>query len=1451
MENLQLDIDFLVNNPQFRAACQRAANDVKGFTDGAQRDVDRLDKGFSRLSTTLAGVFSAAAAKSFVTDLIEVRGQFQQIENSLTTILKSQDAANALMSEWKDLTLRSPYTLSEIAQSGKQLLAYGVEAKNVTKNIEQLSNIAAGVSQPLGDIAYLYGTLKTQGRAYQMDINQFTNRGIPIVTELAKVMKVADSEVRSLVEAGKVGFPEVEKAIANMTGAGGQFFNLIGKQAETLPGQINRLKHEWELMLNEIGTSNESILAGGIGALANLVEHYEKVIDTIKILIITYGAYRAAVILNTVATSGASAAEALHYGLLVLKDKLMTVLTAKTAGLTAATAAYTAVLAALAVVAYAGIQYQTASEIAEDSLTEAREKGSRAADKERTRIERLTTVIKDHNASKEAQIDAYEELKQSTNGVIDKYSLEEVAAGKADKALSSYTATVKKAVSAETEYAQYKQLEEKLKAIEDKGIKAVSTMDRLWVSIKRTFAPTSQGMSFSQWTDELFSGKAADKGIVDNEIKKIRDAQGRILKGVNGKGVKSLIDGNGKVITPEEDAEIKRAKKYAADLKDVIGNFDKLISGAKNKADIEKVKEAITEKINALAPGDAKIAEYKAKLQKVNAIEAQYGLSASNKSAKEAEKWADKKTALMDKIAAKSAEVSAKGQTQSEKEILDARRRYTELRNELEKFNKSAPKGQRIGAGTFAVIDDLEKKETGNLKYDQDTEKLKETLQQQKTLYADFEEYKKAFGEAKAKERFAGQIDTEKDYLKRLESEMTALQGNDLTGVQLKRKEMLVKEIEDEKLLRQQERDKQYTDAYQAAITFSQRKQQVDKEYQDKYLALQREQNGNVSNEQRANLERAKTEAIEAAKHEALLKTEVYKRAAEDTFDMTREQVKRELTALKALIDSGAITGEAKKRVEAEIGKLEFTLQIGTDETKLNSLKQKLQATIAELNATDENGISLVNKDDFVRLKQQIAELKEQIDRLQNPTTGKTKSKFAQGLEDNFKYLKGSSKEVAEGVSSDLGRLSGSFNELSQAFGGADTQAGYLMGTIGDLAKVGSDAAGAFASFASGDIIGGVTKAISAVAGLFSIGKRVKEMNAKARKEVEDFYANAIAGERAYQELLKERALQTVRNNKTTLNGIGAELKLRQSQMADWKKESDEIMRKLQGMSFIASEEYKHGTWFRKAKVIKTYGSLSGMGFEQLSQLLAQGKLEGDAKALVERLKELEQKGYDAKQALAAMADEVNQLFTGTTVDGLTDSLLTMFREGKTGVQDMADFFESTMQDAALSIFKNKVLAEAMETFYKDFASASQDGLTDDKITNLKSLFNSLMNDANSQFDALKNVTGLDLGKTGKSNSSLTEAVKGITADQAGLLAGQFGGQRIATLEGNSLLRQGLDTSNSQLAELRRSTLIQIDIANNTKRTAENTDRLEAVEKSLKSIDNKMNSSNALRAAGG
>lgn len=296
---------------------------------------DLLKKG-----AALAGItFGAEKIRELGMEIVRVHGEMQQLNIAFSTMLKSQEKADALMSGLKTFATDTPFGLMDSAKGAKQLLAYGTTAENIIGDLKMLGNVASGVSAPLGDIVYLYGTLRSQGRAYAVDIRQFAGRGIPIYAELAKVLKVNVDQVNELVSAGKVGFPEVEQAFKNMTSGGGMFEGLMEKQTASVTGQIEKLKDNIQFMFDAIGTSSEGAIYGAIDGASTLVENYETVGKVLLGLIATYGTYRTAVMLTTTVETAR----------ISIIDKLLTAQSMENISklnLTKGTAAYTAAVQA-------------------------------------------------------------------------------------------------------------------------------------------------------------------------------------------------------------------------------------------------------------------------------------------------------------------------------------------------------------------------------------------------------------------------------------------------------------------------------------------------------------------------------------------------------------------------------------------------------------------------------------------------------------------------------------------------------------------------------------------------------------------------------------------------------------------------------------------------------------------------------------------------------------------------------------------------------------------------------------------------------------------------------------------------------------------------------------------------------------------------------------------------
>ena len=177
----------------------------------------------------------------------------EQLAISFTTMLGSAEKAKVLMGELEQFAAATPFSQEEVVTASKQLLAFGVTAEDIQPTLTQLGDLAAGIGAPVGDLAYLFGTAKAQGRLFMADVNQFSSRGIPMIEALAATMGVAQTDVRKLIEEGKVGFPEMQQALAYLTGEGSKFGGLMDAQSASLSGLFSTLKDNAMIALRTIG----------------------------------------------------------------------------------------------------------------------------------------------------------------------------------------------------------------------------------------------------------------------------------------------------------------------------------------------------------------------------------------------------------------------------------------------------------------------------------------------------------------------------------------------------------------------------------------------------------------------------------------------------------------------------------------------------------------------------------------------------------------------------------------------------------------------------------------------------------------------------------------------------------------------------------------------------------------------------------------------------------------------------------------------------------------------------------------------------------------------------------------------------------------------------------------------------------------------------------------------
>ena len=393
----------------------------------SQRETNKLQQSIDTLAKGALAFFTFSQAKAFVNQVIEVRSQFQQLEISFGTMLKSKEKANALMAQMTELAAKTPFSLQEVSEGAKRLLAFQVPAEEVTETLRRMGDVASGLGVPMGQLIHVYGQVKAQGRLLTNDLYQFMNAGIPIIAELSKVVGKSETEIKEMVSAGKIGFTEIQAVIKNMTNEGGLFYNLMAEQSKSLGGQISNLKDNFQQVLNEIGKASEGITSGAISAVSFLVENYQTLGKVIAGLIGTYGTYKTAIIvhnaiiaLNTQLTNGWTVAQLAQYRGLLLLEKAQKLLNATM--LANPYVLVATVIGGLIATMWILKDSTDANAEATERHNQLRKEQADLIDDEKNRINGLISTIQDETKSWDERNKAFLALKSSTGSVLDKYT---------------------------------------------------------------------------------------------------------------------------------------------------------------------------------------------------------------------------------------------------------------------------------------------------------------------------------------------------------------------------------------------------------------------------------------------------------------------------------------------------------------------------------------------------------------------------------------------------------------------------------------------------------------------------------------------------------------------------------------------------------------------------------------------------------------------------------------------------------------------------------------------------------------------------------------------------------------------------------------------------------------------------------------------------------------------
>lgn len=263
----------------------RQVNTQLANTEAGIRKVHERMKETSRSASAVRSMlmtaFSPFLVQRFLGEMIKVRGEFELSQKSLAVIIQDATMAQSMFNEITQIAVRSPFSVQDILKQTKQLAAYRIETDKLIETTKMLGDISAGVGVDMNRLILAYGQVKAAEFLKGTELRQFSEAGVNMLGGLAKRFTeiygrvVSVGEVMQMVSKRMVKFADVEAVLKEATEAGGAFYKMQEKQAETIQGRISNLNDRIQIMFNNIGRSHDKTIKGIISGLENVISHWQ------------------------------------------------------------------------------------------------------------------------------------------------------------------------------------------------------------------------------------------------------------------------------------------------------------------------------------------------------------------------------------------------------------------------------------------------------------------------------------------------------------------------------------------------------------------------------------------------------------------------------------------------------------------------------------------------------------------------------------------------------------------------------------------------------------------------------------------------------------------------------------------------------------------------------------------------------------------------------------------------------------------------------------------------------------------------------------------------------------------------------------------------------------------------------------------------------------------------
>lgn len=382
-------------------------------------DTVEINNGLSMSWGKMLGVIGGATAlKSLASQIVRVRGEFQSMQTAIETMV-GKDVASGLMAQLKEMAKISPLTLTDMVNAEKMMLGFNIQAEDTVRYLQALSDISMGDSVKFKSLTLAFSQMSAAGKLMGQDLNQMINAGFNPLQIISEKTGKSISTLKDEMSKGAVSAEMVQQAFIDATSAGGKFYQMSENASKTINGQLSMMQDALDNAFNEMGQASEGVIMEGIQLTTTLIQNYETVGKVLVGLVATYGAYRTAVMLATIATSKHTIAEVALTNARIIARKAQLLLNA--AMLTNPYVAVATVITGLVATMWALSDSTTAAEKAQERFCQKSSEMKNKEEERKKSLESLISTINDETTATVARADALNKLKSEYPDIFKKY----------------------------------------------------------------------------------------------------------------------------------------------------------------------------------------------------------------------------------------------------------------------------------------------------------------------------------------------------------------------------------------------------------------------------------------------------------------------------------------------------------------------------------------------------------------------------------------------------------------------------------------------------------------------------------------------------------------------------------------------------------------------------------------------------------------------------------------------------------------------------------------------------------------------------------------------------------------------------------------------------------------------------------------------------------------------